>query len=781
MATKLQMNMFLRLKIKVNCLKAELFFLKKCKQYRVFPKFMKIKCSIKDSITNEIIVSSKIKWLYKVRQKKYSELNECESKLYDLHLNIIKNNTYENNIVNDEKHTEWIHFLHESNNKTLKAAQRKQQTLNKKFQQLKYCPQKKAEPEVKMVPNYVNNLSSTTFTESELTLLNKGLNYTIKPKKVDIDNTIVNIETAIKFKTDFIKNTVRREVTPILKHEKLQNNSVISREFKDLKSINEKPVFIMKADKGNAMVILDKTDYRARMEETISSASFTEVRRNPLPKMVRAATEAIKYIYDVFKVPRWKLSIPNPTVPKLYGLPKIHKPGNKMRPIVSNINAPTYKIAKWLVAEFDKLTPPEGFQVKNSWEFVEKVKNIALENDDIMVSFDIISLYPNVPIPTALEVIDNWLLTQDISAEKMKLYSELTKTCMEQNEFQYDNRFYKLSHGTCMGNPLSCFVSNAFVGHLETKLASSNKFPKIWHRYVDDIFTIMKRHEVQPVLNILNAQYESIKFTVEVEENQSLSFLDLRLTREDNKIEFGIFRKASTTERYITSDSYCSFSTKMAAFNSMIYRMCRLPLSTQNYMMELKYIKRIAYINGYNEDIVEAMVLKHTRKIRREQHSTMFSTEKSVKRVSFVFAAPLTNKLKPVFQKQNMEIVFGNHNKLANKLNSTKDNIPELQKSGIYKISCGDCEKFYIGQTKRNLNTRYKEHTSHIRFNRPEKSSVALHALQEDHLNINGISLLKHVQNASELDAWESLFINRNKNSICNTDIEPISSNLFKI
>ena len=58
--------------------------------------------------------------------------------------------------------------------------------------------------------------------------------------------------------------------------------------------------------------------------------------------------------------------------------------------------------------------------------------------------------------------------------------------CMEQNELQFNGELYKLTHGTSMGNPLSCFISNALIGHLETTLRKTNKLPKIWFRYCFD-------------------------------------------------------------------------------------------------------------------------------------------------------------------------------------------------------------------------------------------------------------------------------------------------------
>lgn len=71
----------------------------------------------------------------------------------------------------------------------------------------------------------------------------------------------------------------------------------------------------------------------------------------------------------------------NPVIPMLYGLPKIHEPTLKMRSIVSNINAPTYKLPKWIVTKFKEFHQPKGRYIKNSFDFADKMMDIKLKED----------------------------------------------------------------------------------------------------------------------------------------------------------------------------------------------------------------------------------------------------------------------------------------------------------------------------------------------------------------------------------------------------------------
>lgn len=105
------------------------------------------------------------------------------------------------------------------------------------------------------------------------------------------------------------------------------------------------------------------------------------------------------------------MSVSNPRVPVLYGLPKTQKPGKKMRSIASNISARTYKLSKSLVHIFIVLPQPKGLYVKNTFEFVDKLK---IKDDKMMVSYDVTSLYPNIPIKEGLGEIKSWLGACDL-------------------------------------------------------------------------------------------------------------------------------------------------------------------------------------------------------------------------------------------------------------------------------------------------------------------------------------------------------------------------------
>ena len=87
-----------------------------------------------------------------------------------------------------------------------------------------------------------------------------------------------------------------------------------------------------------------------------------------------------------------------------------------------------------------------------------------------------------------------------------------------------------------MGSPVSAVVANLYMEFFEElALQSAPSRPRFWKRYVDDTCCIMK-DEVEPLLNHLNSVRTTIKFTMELERDGSLSFLNTKLTRREGAL-----------------------------------------------------------------------------------------------------------------------------------------------------------------------------------------------------------------------------------------------------
>ena len=117
-----------------------------------------------------------------------------------------------------------------------------------------------------------------------------------------------------------------------------------------------------------------------------------------------------------------------------------------------------------------------------------------------------------------------------------------------------------------MGSPVSAVVANLYMEVFEVKALATcppDCKPRIWKRYVDDTFTIVNRESVDGLLNHLNNQEPSIRFTMETEENSTIPFLDTLVHREPNgQLTTTVYRKPTHTDQYLAYDSHHPQSVK---------------------------------------------------------------------------------------------------------------------------------------------------------------------------------------------------------------------------
>lgn len=767
-------NEFLKykqLKVKIKMTKADIIFLQKCKHNHWTPSFINITSNSDSTVKDRVLQFAREKWLKLELHYKYGLLNSLDLQAYKLH----------RLLANSIDPTTWTELDNNLNETLIFLFKEKMSTIKSKLNKLRRNQNLK--PIVKHIDNIVVNQSSESFSSDELNLLNKGFNFALPPERFPLSNTVTDIETGIFYMPFNEKQKIREVVKPILMDanniDTPQLNTHTSISYQNtLKSLCQKDVYYCKADKGNNIVILNKSDYDQRMLDAINEGPYTEV-NNPIKFMIADIKKAIQNHQELFyKGWRFRMYASNPIVPKIYGLPKIHKPGNKLRFIVSNINAPSHNVAKFLVNEFSKLKQYDDFSIKNSFDLIEKLKTVKLNSDEILVSFDITSYFPSVPVNEALKCLEIWLMKQpNMPPLKQIAFHELAAQCMKQNFFVFREKYYKQDTGTAMGNPLSPFMCNLFILKLENLLRKDALFPRFWKRYVDDIFAIVDKNKLPEIFELLNSICEQIKFTCEEEVNGSLPFLDLKIIRsEDGRLNFDIYRKPTHTDRFITADSFHHQSHKYAAFNSMIHRLVNVPLSKELFDKEWNYILKTADLNGYTQTSMERLLKRHRRKLLTRDSTSFVSDNNNKKfRIAVEFFPTCTDKLEKACSQQNIQVVSTSiRQKLKTNLHSTKDKTNTFEKSGVYQMCCpyGGCTAMYIGETRRALNVRADEHIKHIAKQNIDSSAIAEHAIHSGHRNIqkDDFRLLASTGDNRRLKVIEAIHIHKHSGQLINRD-----------
>ena len=171
---------------------------------------------------------------------------------------------------------------------------------------------------------------------------------------------------------------------------------------------------------------------------------------------------------------------------------------------------------------------------------------------------------------------------------------------LSNNYFMFNDSVYKQIHGCAMGSPVSPVEANLCMEVIqESAIAASTTPPKVWKRYVDDSFVIIKKHSISKFHNTLNVVNPKISFTLETENNGQISFLDILITRKNGTITIGVYRKPTHTDRYLDFNSHHKLKHKLRTASTLLNRAINLPSTSKGVKKELTHVSDALKSNGY--------------------------------------------------------------------------------------------------------------------------------------------------------------------------------------
>ena len=241
------------------------------------------------------------------------------------------------------------------------------------------------------------------------------MNFAIAPKKIPTAEFVTAVEDSITKLSAEEKLTVRARVSEVLSRAHPPASNILSSEMKALQDLRkDKSRLIISADKGNCTVVMDRKDYHEKVKELLGDESTYKVlKKDPTKKTERDMNGILLKMKreetigeNLYK----RLHSSDGLPPRFYGLPKVHKNGCPLRPIVSFISTPTYNLSEHVAKILKPLTGNSDYTVKNSTEFCEGITDIKLQDDDVLVSFDVVSLFTSIPVDVAISVAYNRLI-----------------------------------------------------------------------------------------------------------------------------------------------------------------------------------------------------------------------------------------------------------------------------------------------------------------------------------------------------------------------------------
>ena len=282
--------------------------------------------------------------------------------------------------------------------------------------------QEKEENGPDKVKKWVINLLSVPLTKDQEDLLAHGPNFSITPKKPPLGEYITNIEKACQSLDVNSVEELRSDIYRVLRQTHKSKPNIKRKELEALRQLKEdKSHMVLTANKGVALVVIDRTDYIRKAKDLLQDTStYRTIKEDPTSRLKSRLINILKKVKAESGMQEniYRKMYPTGACPlKFYGLPKIHKKNIPLRPIVSSIGSVSYGVAKELAKIIKPLMGCSVHHVQNSTQFVEEMKRTRIEQGECIASYDVTALFTSISLPSPLRREVNWNMMQNFPTE----------------------------------------------------------------------------------------------------------------------------------------------------------------------------------------------------------------------------------------------------------------------------------------------------------------------------------------------------------------------------
>jgi len=476
-------------------------------------------------------------------------------------------------------------------------------------------------------------------------------------------------------------------------------------------------------DKGNRFVIVDKLTDKAKAKEQIDRSSFVEIDHDPTQSHIRKVTDWAEKWYAAGEIKKeWRDFVINKDAKpgKNSTLYKTHKVGNPVRLLTSGCNTAIENLARYIESVCAPVTENLPSRIKNTahlLDIIDELNNNELPEDAILVSFDIINMFPSIDNTNGVNAMRLALDGRTIKSPSTECVIEGLEICLFNNNSVFAEVNLLQTNGTATGAPNSCSYADIAVSPIDdavfVQMTTNYKELKYFGRYRDDCFalwigTVRKLNLFFEFMNSLN---EDLKFTMEIGRKE-LCFLDVKISIVGKKLETTVYSKPTDSRASINGIP-----------KGVALRLRRLCSTDEEFDKQATEYKRHLELRGYKSNLVtkafsvtrsktrvEARLIKDTNSNSRP---VIFSTKynprgPNVKSIVDRHLPTLLNvtSLKDVFPEGSVMVANKRENGLADLLQrsdpySIKSDLTDHQKHGYTKCgrTCDSCNNF-VSETK---------------------------------------------------------------------------------
>ena len=755
--------------------KNQFIFLQRCVKHKLIPKSLRIKCPVRNSRTTKIVKQYRFELLRSMKNDAKHRYFKCVEVAKDVHDGLSL-------LLSDED----MILVSDITEKAREAMFiRSKERLVKKFKILQGDNNlNRIERPKVYVKSPVLNLVPDEIPESHKDLLSLGPKFVPNTKVIPYMD-IVSITESSALKLEYNKKVseaqvLRKDVLKVLKTAKPVRDNLSRNQRTALNEMkNDQDISYYPYDKGAGLVRMKKDNGIEKIREQIGNTEI--INEDPTDAFARDIRKTLSTLNKKgrFTPKEYESLYPSDAIPpRMYGTVKAHKPEKDypMRIVVSTIGTPPYGISAYLVNVIQHTLDKNKSRLKNSRSFVNEAKSWKISPEEVQVSYDVVNLYPSVPLKEAIVVMLD-ILNNDVAEVKKHtklVISEikmLMEICLSQCYFLWNNEVHKLKDSGPIGLSLMVVMAEGFLQVLEAQAVNDALYlqpsiqPLSYYRYVDDIHSRFKSFvSADKFLDVLNNQHPKIKYTIDKENaKKELQFLDLKVINNGTgKYEFDNFRKNAITDVQIKPESSHDPQILRGVFKGFVHR--ALSVCSEKYItQEINYLVNVFVENGYKREDLKKLVHEVESKESRQRDISASTDNNIMQTITLPWLPVISTKLKKVYRKAGYKVVFKSGRNLCDMLTSAnKTKLPKNSYPGVYKIPCACGITPYRGETKKKICTRTNEHRKNTEKQEWEKSAVALHSkVCSEDIIFDNAETVKVVYNKFDRKVREALEIQK--------------------
>ena len=208
--------------------------------------------------------------------------------------------------------------------------------------------------------------------------------------------------------------------------------------------------------------------------------------------------------------------------------------------------------------------------------------------------------------------------------------------------------------------------------------------PVMYKRYVDDTFVLFSSKEhLQLFVDYMKKQHKCLKSTFETENDNSVSFLDIKVTRHNHQFKTFVYRKPTSSGVFKHYQSYVDQTYKKSLIDTLLFRCFSIYSDYTSFHLEVENLREVFKKNGYPSRIIEQSIRSFLNKLHVPKKVILTVSKRELfillpylGTLSYNFKQKLRTCFKNALPQCNIKIILKSTNRLSS-LSRFKDVIPK--------------------------------------------------------------------------------------------------------